>query len=467
MAPRIPHERSGLTVFAAGFLALTLVVLVDLVGSFLTDLTESLAVIRVTLVLLWSLLTQYFSQFKSLLASRLSRVIIAYSLIRVNVTISPVFILGILLLSTLAIMLLTGRTIWALRRYAHRPVAPQSSIDTPTVSVCIAARNEMHALASCLERVLASDYPKLEILVLDDSSNDDTSLIIKSFAHAGVRFIAGSPLPDDWLGKNHAYQTLIHESSGEYILFLDVDTSINETTITKLMQQLIARKKSMLSVLPRRNDSQHLSAVFGTMRYYWELLLGTKKSPPAASALWLVERAKLKEAGVGLENYGMSVRPERHLARQLQRGKDYYYLIGDSQLAVGFEKRLKSQYETAFRLYYPMTGRKMVYWLLASLFLGLLIAPLLLVVVLYSSLMLIAWAIGLVVLLAFTFGLYTLRTSGGFMSSLRVLLGPLLAIQELVLLFVSHIKYRLGSVSWKGRLVAAQPTKRDAISVDE
>lgn len=325
----------------------------------------------------------------------------------------------------------------------------------------------MHALAQCLERVLKSDYPKLEVLVLDDSSNDDTSLIIKSFAHAGVRFIAGGSLPSGWLGKNHAYQTLITESSGEYVLFLDVDTIIGEGTITKLMQQLLANEKAMVSALPRRDDSYHVSALFGTMRYYWELLLGTRKSPPAASAIWMVERARLAQSGVGLENYGMSVRPERHLARQLQASKDYYYLISNKDLGIGFEKRLGSQYETALRLYYPMSGRTLAYWMLASLFLLLLVAPIIVLMISPFSLVSTVWS-GLVALfIGLTFALYTLRTYGGTLRLLRIIIGPLLAIQELVLLAISHVKYRLGTVTWKGRQVSAQPSKHDAMRLSE
>lgn len=324
----------------------------------------------------------------------------------------------------------------------------------------------MHALAQCLERVLKSDYPKLEVLVLDDSSNDDTSLIIKSFAHAGVRFIAGGALPAGWLGKNHAYQTLISESSGEYILFLDVDTIINENTITRLMEQLLANKKSMVSALPRRDDSQHVSAIFGTMRYYWELLLGTKKSPPAASAIWMVERAKLAQAGVGLENYGMSVRPERHLARQLQATKDYYYLVGNNDLGIAFEKRLMSQYETALRLYYPMSGRTFVYWMVASFFLLLLITPIP-ILIFGTTAPVVIWAYSVTFLVALSFALFTLRTYGGGLKLLHIILGPLLVVQELLLLAMSHVKYRLGTVTWKGRSINAQPSKHDAISLNE
>src|SRR5690606_12928997 len=101
-----------------------------------------------------------------------------------------------------------------------------SSQEYPSVSICIPARNETHAMAECLERVLKSDYKKLEVLVFDDNSKDDTSAIIRSFAQAGVRFVAGTELPEGWLGKNHALDVLSKEASGTYVLFMAVDTII-------------------------------------------------------------------------------------------------------------------------------------------------------------------------------------------------------------------------------------------------
>ena len=91
---------------------------------------------------------------------------------------------------------LTGiRIVSALQRYRYTTVS-FDSLEPPTVSVCIAARNERNALTQSLERILASNYERQEILVLDDASEDDTSLVINSFAHAGVRFIPGRELPE-------------------------------------------------------------------------------------------------------------------------------------------------------------------------------------------------------------------------------------------------------------------------------
>jgi glycosyltransferase involved in cell wall biosynthesis len=333
--------------------------------------------------------------------------------------------------------------------------------------VCIAARNETHALARCLDYVLKSDYPKIEILVLDDSSDDDTSLIIKSYASAGVRFVAGKPLPEGWLGKNHAYQTLIEEASGDTIVFLDVDTTIQTSTISQLVRQMHVNQKSMVSVLPRREDIYHASALLGTFRYYWELLLASRVSPPASSALWVVDRKKLAEAGVGLPHYGLSVRPERHLARQFQRQKDYYYLIGSAQLGVAYEKRLSSQQETAIRLYYPMSGRSPVKWAGGLVFLILLLVP-------FPALAIWVWTplvpqLSLVCILMTTiaFGAYARAAYAKPWGQLRAALWPILLIQEVILLAISYLRYKTGTVTWKGRLITAQPVNNNALNMNE
>lgn len=372
----------------------------------------------------------------------------------------------ILTLASLASATLLLRTIAISKKYRFSGV-PVVGNDLPTVSVCIAARNETHALAQCLERVLKSDYVKLEILVLDDSSSDDTSLIIKSFATAGVRFIPGSELPDRWLGKNHAYQTLIDEASGDLVLFLDVDTTINISTISRLVDSMQAQNKSMISVLPLRTDLHHPSSFLNTMRYHWELLLGTKKSPPASSALWMVRKSALEAEGIGFKNYTMSIRPERHLARQLCRSDSYRYYVADKKMGVAFEKRMNSQWETAVRLYYPMTGRTFLSWLTGFICITLLIAP---VVVLLSwtwDIVTINWALWLILLNLVSLAIVYRRLHGTYVWRIRAIMWPLLILQEIVLMSVSFAKYRTNSVTWKGRKVTAQPTLHDRLTIDE
>jgi hypothetical protein len=223
----------------------------------------------------------------------------------------------------------------------------------------------------------------------------------------------------------------------------------------------------MLSVLPGREDSYHASALFGTMRYFWELLLTLRKSPPASSALWMVERRKLDELGVGLKNYGHSVRPERHLARQLQRQRSYWYLIGTTELGVGMEKRLKSQLETAIRLYFPASGKNVFKWSAHIVFLLLLLAPFGVIVSWTWNQMTLTWSLITLLIPYGAFSLYMRRTYGGIARQVRLLIWPLLIAQEVVLLVMSYMSYRFGTVTWKGRPINAQPHNHDALRLNE
>src|SRR5690606_9393006 len=179
------------------------------------------------------------------------------------------------------LVLIGGFFAWRLAR-AYRQFTVKMNLtsatllaDLPSVSVCIPARNETHAMTECLERVIASNYPKIEIIVLDDSSVDDTSVLIKSFAHSGVRFVEGSPLPDGWLGKNHALEGLLKEASGRYVFFMDVDTKISPFTISQLVAYAASEDATMVSVLPRRNDGWRMSVIWTTLRYFWEIIFHT------------------------------------------------------------------------------------------------------------------------------------------------------------------------------------------------
>lgn len=360
------------------------------------------------------------------------------------------------------------RVAWALARYAYRPVAADM-VELPSVSVCIAARNEMHALAQCLDYVLTNSYEKMEVLVLDDSSGDETSRIIQSYAHAGVRFIPGKELPAGWLGKNHAYQTLAEEASGDYVLYLDVDTLLAPTSIHQLVGQLLANKKTMLSVLPRREDAFRASALFSTVRYVWELVLSSRWNPPSASALWLIKRQRLLELDRGLKDYGMSIRPERHIAHALQQNKEYYHLIGTAELGVRYEKHWHSLLATAERLYYPMFGHTPLSVLVGLGILGSLVLPFVLVYIAYQQVQPVVLAIALAAILLhyLWFGYFSVRTMAAKGWLLRIVLWPYIALQELLLYIDSCIRYTTGTVRWKGRAMHAQPTKHDHFAINE
>jgi chlorobactene glucosyltransferase len=78
--------------------------------------------------------------------------------------------------------------------------------DPPLVSLVIPARNEARNIQPCVESALASSYPRLEVIVVDDHSTDATAEIVHAIAERDprVRVITPAPLPDGWFGKQWA-----------------------------------------------------------------------------------------------------------------------------------------------------------------------------------------------------------------------------------------------------------------------
>jgi glycosyltransferase involved in cell wall biosynthesis len=382
-----------------------------------------------------------------------------------SIVVTPIFIVFAALL-TATLVIFGVRLQLALRRFKIKKLYT-AALEAPSVSVCIPARNETHAMTQCLERVLASDYEKLEIVVYDDHSKDDTSILIKSFAHAGVRFVPGTALPDSWLGRNHALDVLAHEASGTYLIFLSVDTVIQPNTISQLVGYMMTEKLAMASVIPGKNDVWRANVLFGHLRYFWELILSRPSAPAAATALWTIERHALLDQLGGFEPFKDTVQPESHMAASLGTTL-YHCLLSNHQLGVTYEKRWLSQVETSKRLLYPMIGGTWQRALLGFIILILLNLPLLTIL----SSLLIGWtmiqtmALWLMCAYMALYGIHTAHTWQGRWW-LGGLLWPVVIFQELILFTRSVWGYARGTVTWKGRLVTAPPYRIEQIEVDQ
>lgn len=328
--------------------------------------------------------------------------------------------------------------------------------DLPTISVCIPARNETHAMTQCLERVVASDYPKLEVIVLDDGSRDDTSVLIKSFAHVGVRFVEGKPLPEGWLGKNYAQSILAEEASGRYIFFMDVDTLIERFTIARAVSYMLAEKAKMVSIIPIRDDNLQASTLMTPMRYFWAMLRFTPNHPRAVSNAWLVERQLMLDEITGDASLPMSMLMETTIARKLASLKQYRLVLSNAWLGLRYEKKWSSQVETSIRLLYPQCDAYILQVLWLIVLLGMTLVP-------YAAVWWQPWA---AVLIALQFGIayfYLSKIWLRYRVAGAVLL-PLTVIQEVWLMVLSVYHYKRGTVTWKGRPVSVSRLPKSSAS---
>lgn len=232
----------------------------------------------------------------------------------------------------------------------------------PTLSVAIPARNETNDLQECLKSLVASDYPKLEILVLDDCSQlARTPEIIRSFAHAGVRFIKGEEPDETWLAKNQAYAHLEREASGELVLFCGADVRFERDSLRKLVSLMITRKKVMASILPNRPPKAYgTTSLIQAMRYWWELVPPRRlfNRPPVLSTCWIIKRSALKDAG-GFRAVARAIVPEAHFARLAVKQADgYSFWRAGRGIGIESVKTIADQRDTAVRMRYPQVHRR-------------------------------------------------------------------------------------------------------------
>jgi glycosyltransferase involved in cell wall biosynthesis len=378
-------------------------------------------------------------------------------------------------------LLLLIETVRHIRKTEPLSIDESTTRDLPTLSVAIPARNETDDLEECLQSLVSSSYPKLEILVLDDcSQNKHTPEIIKDFAHAGVRFIAGKVPPEHWLAKNYAYQQLAAEANGEILLFCGVDTRFRPGSLTAMVQTMKSRKKSMLSVLPQnvlpggRNPE---SVIVQPLRYAWELALPRRwlQRPPVLSTCWLIQ-AKLLKASGGFKAITNSTSVESYFARAaIQKKQGYSFLQSLSILGLSSHKLVPEQRDTAIRTRYPQTHRRPeIVAVLSLLEVLVFVLPFVLLIdaVIDRSWINAVFGVINVGLLTYFYVTIVRVTYGSFLG--RSLWVPVFAaVYDVGLLNYSMWRYEFREVLWKGRNIclplmhAGFETAASSVSLDQ
>ncbi|MCV0367095.1 MAG: glycosyltransferase [Nitrosopumilus sp.] len=128
-----------------------------------------------------------------------------------------------------------------------------ASKTNPKVSVILPARNEEEFISKCLDSLIDQDYKNYEIIVIDDSSEDNTQKIIYKYAekHSKVIPIIARPKPDGWMGKNWACMEGYKKASGELLLFTDADTKHSQNVISLAVGHLTSFNLDALSAIPK------------------------------------------------------------------------------------------------------------------------------------------------------------------------------------------------------------------------
>jgi len=367
----------------------------------------------------------------------------------------PFYTIGTVLMSMAlaGVIGLSVQAIWALAHYIYDVKAlPAARHKLPTVTVAIPARNETMALTACLEAALQSDYQKLEVLVLDDCSYDNTSALIRSYAHLGVRFVKGEAPSVGWLGKSNAYSQLAKEASGDVILFMGVDSLLAPDSISRLVTYMEAHKLDMVSVLPKLDAGLGAASLLQDLRYVWQIILPLQRHRvPVSSEAWAIRRHELQALG-GFAGVKHKIIPEGSFARRLMLTNRYHFVIANHILPMDYVKSWRSQQATAVRLLYPTLKRRPLVVMATVIALAIFgIGPF---IVLCARPLSILWWVALLTatlsLLLYAGVLWRIQSRWWWLS---MWLLPLVLVQQIILLLVSMARYEFSTVDWKGRNV--------------
>jgi cellulose synthase/poly-beta-1,6-N-acetylglucosamine synthase-like glycosyltransferase/spore germination protein YaaH/peptidoglycan/xylan/chitin deacetylase (PgdA/CDA1 family) len=159
-------------------------------------------------------------------SARVDRLVFeAYHWARVGI--ASIFVAGIALVSLRAILV----GLLALVEKAVRRHPPAGTGEPPLVSVLVPAHDEEAAIADTVRSVLASDYPSLELIVVDDGSKDATSEKALAAAGGDGRFRL---LRQVNRGKAAALNHALAEARGGIVVTIDADTAVHPAAVRRL-----------------------------------------------------------------------------------------------------------------------------------------------------------------------------------------------------------------------------------------
>lgn len=324
------------------------------------------------------------------------------------------------------------------------------------VSILIPARNEENNIGNCLESCLNQDYTNLEIIVLDDHSEDRTAEVVmaKTLVDPKVRLLKGKELPPGWLGKNWACHQMGGIATGEYLLFIDADVTLGKGAVSRVVSTVKSNKIGMFSVFP----TQILSGTGATIVIpvmNWLLLnflplrqVFQSDSPKFVAAngqFILFSKETYQKTGGHATVKGMVVE-DMELARNVKRsGIKLMTALGGNlikcKMYSGFEESIKGFTKN----FYPGFGISgITFIIMISLFLVIYLLPFILV--LFSLLWLPA-----VILVLLSRVLISLISESNIL--VEIIAHPV----QMVIMYITGLKSvylaKTGRLEWKGRIL--------------
>lgn len=131
----------------------------------------------------------------------------------------------------------------------------KEKMNNKLVSVNITTYNRAHLLPRCLDSVLTQTYENLEIVIVDDCSNDNTEEVAKEYQKKDKRIKYFKHKKN--MGNAHARNTALKNCNGYYVAFMDDDDKwIDKDKIKKQVE------------IFENSDNKKLGIICSSIRIY-------------------------------------------------------------------------------------------------------------------------------------------------------------------------------------------------------
>lgn len=142
---------------------------------------------------------------------------------------------------------------------------------TNWVSVIVSSFNQANELQATLSSVQAQSWRPIEVLVVDDGSEDNTADIVNHF----VQQYAADDLKVSYVKQTHSGESIARnnglvQASGEYIQFLEAGDIIHPE---KINHQVAAMRRTQADFVWSAKPTEHVSSDWGVQAYSGEELM--------------------------------------------------------------------------------------------------------------------------------------------------------------------------------------------------
>ncbi|HEX3358529.1 MAG TPA: glycosyltransferase family 2 protein [Tepidisphaeraceae bacterium] len=269
----------------------------------------------------------------------------------------------------------------------------------PPVTILVPAKDEEGGIAGCIERIAEQDYPNFDIIAVDDRSTDRTGVILDELSVAAtpaspsldseksdagvaatkklqVLHIPIGGLPAGWLGKCHALSKAEKLATGDWLLFVDSDVSLQPDALSRTLALAIQRKYDAISIITRLECSSFWERLMlpllggtWTMMYFTSLTNRNHSKVAVANGQFFLIRREAYEKVGGHEAVRNQITEDVELMRLLKSEEFIVrFFLGGHLASTHMHSNLRQMFHGWGRIFSGTSRRSPVRILLTMLF---------------------------------------------------------------------------------------------------